>query len=104
MDILRKIIPKRLAGYNALELRRLLAYCYTELEQPEEARKEALEGIELAERAGDEAMGARLHNELGNAYLLARKTDLALEQFRLAHEAILHDIVRDPAFQSRRPL
>ena len=54
----------------------------------------------LAERTGDEEMRARLlRNELGGAYLLARKTQLALEQYRLAHEAVLHGIVRDPTFR-----
>jgi tetratricopeptide (TPR) repeat protein len=99
LDTLRAITPTYLAGWSALELRRLLAYCYIELDQPEEARKEALEGVALAERTGDEEMRARLRNELGGAYLLARKTQLALEQFRLAHEALLHNLVRDPAFR-----
>ena len=99
LDTLRTINTSHLAGHNATELRRLLAYCYIELDQPEEARKEALEGVALSERTGDEEMRARLCNELGGAYLLSRKTQLALEQFRLAHEAVLHGIVKDPTFR-----
>jgi tetratricopeptide (TPR) repeat protein len=99
LDTLRTINTTHLAGPNAMDLRRLLAYCYIELDQPEEARKEALEGIAISERTGDEELRARLRNELGGAYLLARKTQLALEQFRLAHEAALHGVIRDPAFR-----
>lgn len=99
LDTLRTINTSHLAGYNAMELRRLLAYCYIELDQPEDARKEALEGVSLSERTGDEEMRARLRNELGGAYLLGRKTQLALEQYRLANEAVMHGIVRDPAFR-----
>lgn len=99
LDTLRAINTTHLTGFPAMELRRLLAYCYTELDQPEEARKEALEGLSMAERGGDEEMRARLRNELGGAYLLARKTQLALEQFRLAYDAVQHGIVRDLAFR-----
>ncbi len=99
LETLRAISTTHLAGYNALELRRLHAYCYIELDQPAEARKEALEGIALSERTGDEEMRARLRNELGSAYLLERKAQLALEQYRLAHEAAMHEVVRDPAFR-----
>lgn len=99
LETLRAISATHLTGFIALELRRMLASCAIELDQPEEARKEALEGIALAERSGDEEMRARLRNELGSAYLLERKTQLALEQFRLAHEAILHEVVQDPTFR-----
>ncbi len=99
LDTLRMVSPTHLTGSTALELRRLLASCYNELEQPEEARREALEGIALSERTGDDEMRARLRNELGNAYLLERKTQLALEQYRLAHEAATREIVKDPAFR-----
>ncbi|HEX9036221.1 MAG TPA: tetratricopeptide repeat protein [Ktedonobacterales bacterium] len=99
LDTLRAINITHLAGYNAMELRRLLAACYIELDQPSEARKEAQDGIALAERLGDTEMRAILRNQLGSAYLLARKTQLALEQFRLAYEAIVSGDAPDPTFR-----
>lgn len=99
LDTLRSVNTTHLTGYPATELRRLLAYCYIELDQPEEARKEAMEGLAIAERTGDEEMRTRLRNELGSAYLLARKTQLALEQFRLAHDSVQQGIIRDLAFR-----
>lgn len=99
LDTLRTINANHLPPQSVTELRRLLAHIYVTLDQPEEARNEALEGIAASERAGDEEMRARLRNELGSAYLLERKSQLALEQFRLAYEAISRGIGRDPAFR-----
>jgi tetratricopeptide (TPR) repeat protein len=99
LDTLRAINTNHLSAQSVMELRRLLAHVYVSLDQPEEARNEALEGIAGSERAGDEEMRARLRNELGSAYLLERKSQLALEQFRLAYEAIARGVGRDPAFR-----
>ena len=99
LDTLRAINTTHLAGQNAMELRRLLATCHIELDQPEEARKEALEGIGLSERLGDEEMRARLRNALGDAYVLSRKPQLALEQYRLAHDAVSRGVAPDPSFR-----
>lgn len=99
LDTLRAINTTHLAGHNAMELRRLLATCYVQLDQPEEARKEALDGIALSERLGDEEMRARLRATLGAAYLLSRKPQLALEQFRLGHEAVARGVAPDPNFR-----
>ena len=99
IDMLRQITPSHLSQTSALDLRRLLAYNYIELGMGEEARREALDGITAAERAGDEESRARLRNELGGAYLLTRKNQLALEQFKLAHDVIEQGIARDPMFK-----
>ncbi|HET9110113.1 MAG TPA: tetratricopeptide repeat protein [Ktedonobacterales bacterium] len=99
IDALRQMSLSHLSPSSALEARRLLAYNYTEQGQGEEARREALDGITAAERAGDEEARARLRNELGAAYLLTRKNQLALEQFKIAHDAIAQDVARDPMFK-----
>jgi tetratricopeptide (TPR) repeat protein len=98
-ETLRTINPNHLPNHSVMEWRRLLSFTYLELDQAEEARKEALEGIAITERANDEEMRARLRNELGCAYLLERKNQLALEQFRLAYDAVNRGIIRDPAFR-----
>lgn len=99
LDTLRQINIGHLTGQVAADVRRMLAHCYIELDLPEDARREALEGIALAERTSDEEMRARLRNELGGAYQLGRKPQLALEQYRLAHDAVLLGVARDPAFK-----
>jgi tetratricopeptide (TPR) repeat protein len=98
-DAVRQITLSHLSPASALEARRLLTYNYIELGQGEDARREAQEGITVAERAGDEESRARLRNELGNAYLLTRKNQLALEQYKLAYDAIEQQIARDPMFK-----
>lgn len=99
IDATRQIGLSHLSTMGALDARRLLAYCYAELGQAEEARREAQDGVTAAERAGDEEARARLRNELGNAYLLARRHQLALEQFKQAYDAIEQQVARDPVFK-----
>lgn len=99
IDAVRGMSFTHLAPAIALEARRLVAYNYIELGQGEDARREAVEGITLAERAGDDEARARLRNELGNAYLLTRKHQLALEQYKVAYDAIEQQVVRDPMFK-----
>lgn len=99
LETLRNINVAHLASHNALERSRLLAAGYIGLDRLEEARKEALDGIAMAERAGDEEMRARLRNQLGAAYLAGRKTQLALEQFHQAYESVQHAVAPDPLFR-----
>ncbi|MDE3230947.1 MAG: tetratricopeptide repeat protein [Chloroflexota bacterium] len=99
IDAVRAISLSHLSTASALEARRLMAASYIELGQAEQARKEAADGITAAERNGDEEARARLRNELGNAYLLSRRNQLALEQYQLAFDAVLHDLARDPLFK-----
>lgn len=98
-DMLHAINATHLTGATAMELRRMLAATLIALDDAEGARKEALEGLTLAERAGDDELRARLRNELGEAHLLARKFQLALEQFLQASEAAMRAVVRDPVFR-----
>ncbi len=99
IDTVRQIALTHLSTASALEARRLLAYNYIELGDGESARREAQEGITFAERASDEEARARLRNELGTAYLLTRKPQLALEQYKLANDAIEQGVARDPRFK-----
>jgi tetratricopeptide (TPR) repeat protein len=99
LDAVRQIALSHLSTTGALEARRLLAANYVEVGLADEARREALEGITVAERNGDEEARARLRNELGNAYLLTRKNQLALEQYKLAYDAIEQQTARDPMFK-----
>jgi len=99
IDAIRQIALSHLPTARALEARRLLAFNYIELGRGDDARREALEGITVAERNGDEEARARLRNELGNAYLLTRRNQLALEQYKAAYDAIEQDLARDPVFK-----
>ena len=99
IDTVRQTALTHLSTPSALEARRLLAYNYIELGDGEAARREAQEGITFAERANDEDARARLRNELGTAYLLTRKPQLALEQYKLALDAIEQGMARDPRFK-----
>lgn len=99
IDAVRQIALSHLSPSSALEARRLLTFNYLELGDAESARKEALEGLTIAERNNDEEAKARLRNELGSAYMLSRKHQLALEQFKQAYDAIQQDLVRDPMFK-----
>lgn len=98
-DMVRQIALSHLSNTGALEARRLLTYNFIELGMGEDARREALDGITIAERNGDEEARARLRNELGNAYLLTRKNQLALEQYKLAYDAIVQKLALDPMFE-----
>ena len=98
-DAVHQIPITHLSTTGALEARRLLAYNFIEMGDGESARREALEGITIAERNADEESRARLRNELGNAYLLSRKNQLALEQYKLALDAIEQHLARDPMFK-----
>jgi tetratricopeptide (TPR) repeat protein len=99
LETLRAINVAHLASHNALERSLLLSACYIALGRLEEARREALDGVAMAERAGDEEMRARLRSQLGAAYLAERKTQLALEQYHQAYESAQHAIAPDPLFR-----
>lgn len=99
IDAIRQITLSHLSSASAHDARRLLAYNYSELGDGDAARREAQEGVTMAERAGDEEARARLRNELGIAYQLSRKNQLALEQYQLAYDAIEQQISRDPVFK-----
>jgi tetratricopeptide (TPR) repeat protein len=76
-----------------------LAFCYNALRRPDDARREAQEGILLADRVGD--LRERLRLELSQAYSLAQKHQAALDQLRLCLEAIEKAVVLDPLFRMK---
>jgi len=78
-----------------------LAFCYNTLRRPDDARREAQEGILLADRVGDPDLRERARLELSQAYSLAQKHQAALDQLRLCLEAIEKAVVLDPLFRMK---
>jgi tetratricopeptide (TPR) repeat protein len=76
-----------------------LAGAYLVKEQPDEARRELLEAMPLAERIGDRELLERCRNDLGTAYFQLNKVLQALECHRGCFDAIQRGIMRDPAFR-----
>ena len=76
-----------------------LALCYNALRRSEDARREAQEGILLADRVGDPDLRERLRLEQSVAYSQAQKHQAALDQLRLSLEAIEKAVVLDPLFR-----
>ncbi len=65
----------------------------------DDARREVLEGITLAERGGEFEQRGWLYLELGSIYSAMRKHQLALEQFQVGQDAIEKGQIKDPVFQ-----
>jgi tetratricopeptide (TPR) repeat protein len=76
-----------------------LAQCYLELKRPEQARGEAQEALAISERLGDPELRERVRLALAEALGLSNKHQPALDQLRLAREAIEGGAVRDPVFR-----
>ena len=98
LDSLLEITSRQLSQQDQITLHARLAFCYFQLGRGDESRREAQEGMALAERAGDMETRERLRNELGNAYHLMRNHHLALDQYRACRDAIDQGVVRDPRF------
>jgi len=90
---------RTLSLHDQVMLRWRLAQCYLVLERGDAARREAQEGVQLAERAGDVELREHLREALGQSLLLLRKWQLALDQFRACHEAVQQQVIREPIFQ-----
>jgi len=78
-----------------------LAFCYNALRRAEDARREAQEAIQLADRVGDADLRERARLELSLAYSLAQKRQAALDQLRLCLEAIENAAILDPLFRMK---
>jgi len=98
LDSLLEITNRQLTPPDQITLHARLAFCYFELGRGDESRREAQEGMALAERAGDLETRERLRNDLGNAYHLLRNHHLALDQYRSCLDAVEQGVVRDPRF------
>jgi tetratricopeptide (TPR) repeat protein len=78
-----------------------LAFCYNALRRTEDARREAQEGIQLADRVGDPDLRERARLELSLAYSLGQKHQAALDQLLLCLEAVEKAVVLDPLFRMK---
>ncbi len=99
LDKLLRLSSQHLSPYEAATLHWHLAFCYVEQGRGDDARREAQEGLVLAERQGDAELRERLRNELGNAYSLLHSHALALDNFRGCLAAIEQGIMQDPTFK-----
>jgi tetratricopeptide (TPR) repeat protein len=78
-----------------------LAFCYNALRRTDDARREAQEAIQLADRVGDPDLREHARLELSLAYGLAQKRQAALDQLRACLEAIEKGVVLDPLFRMK---
>ncbi|HEX6121565.1 MAG TPA: tetratricopeptide repeat protein [Ktedonobacterales bacterium] len=98
IETLIRIRHRNLLPNEQVLLHWYLGRCHIQLGQGEEARKELLEGIALAERSGDVEQRGWLYVELGTAYSAMRKHQLALEQFQIGQDAVEKGSIKDPVF------
>jgi tetratricopeptide (TPR) repeat protein len=101
LDILTPLQERGPSLREQAALKWHLAFCYNALRRPDDARREAQEGMLLADRVGDPDLRERLRLELGLAYSLAQKHQAALDQLRLSLEAIEKAVVLDPLFRMK---
>ncbi len=76
-----------------------LGQCYVALKHGDQARAEAQEALVLAERLNDPELRERVRLALAESLGLVNKHQAALDQLRLAREAIESGAVRDPVFR-----
>lgn len=99
LTILLRLSNQTLSTREETTLHWHLAYCYIEQGRGEEARREAAEGLRLAERLDNVDLTERLRNELGNAYSLLHSHAIALDTYRACLPAIERGLMRDTTFQ-----
>ncbi len=95
---LQSLTGRTLSLHDQVMLRWRLAQCYIALERGEDGRREAQEGLLLAERAGDVELREHLREALGQSLILLRKWQMALDQFRACEEAVQQRLIREPVF------
>ena len=98
LTTLQSLTGRTLSLHDQVILRWQLAQCYLTLERGEDARREAQEGLLLAERAGDIELREYLREALGTALMQLRKFQLALDQFRACEDAVQQQLIREPIF------
>lgn len=76
-----------------------LAQCGVEQHESDQARADAQDALALAERIGDPELRERIRLTLAEALMLQSKYQAAVDQLRLAHEAVESGAVRDPLFR-----
>ena len=82
LELLQSLPTSRLTPLQHAEMLWRKAYCYLELRRPEDARSAVLEAIPLAEKANNQELVERLRLELGNAFGLMHKYQLALDAYK----------------------
>ena len=92
------LLGRTLSLHDQATVRWRLAQGYLALERGEDARREAQEGVGLAERTGDVELREHLREALGAALLRLRKYHLALDHFRACAEAVEQGLIREPVF------
>jgi tetratricopeptide (TPR) repeat protein len=101
LEILVPLVERGPSLREQATLKWHLAFCYNALRRSDDARREAQEGILLADRVGDPDLRERTRLELSQAYSLAHKHQAALDQLRLCLEAIEKAVVLDPLFRMK---
>jgi tetratricopeptide (TPR) repeat protein len=99
LESLQSLPTSRLTPLQHAEMLWRKAYCYLELRRPEDARSAILEAIPLAEKANNQELVERLRLELGNAFGLMHKYQLALDAYKNCKEAIDRGVIEDPVFR-----
>lgn len=99
VGILLRLTSQSLSQRESAVVHWRLAYAYIELARGEEARREIIEAMPIAERLGDRDLVERLRNELGNAYALLNSHQVALDNYRACLQAIEDGTVKDPTFE-----
>lgn len=99
LETLKSLPTSHMSPLQHAELLWRQAYCFIELRRPEDARAATLEAMPLAEKANDQELVERLRLELGNAFTLMRKDQLALDAYKGCLDAIEHDVITDPVFR-----
>lgn len=99
IELLTRTSLQRLNQREIALLHLQLAECYLAREAAEDARREAAQGILVAERVGDDDLTQRLRAALGQAYALLHSPELALDQFRSAISALDTMDESDPSFR-----
>lgn len=99
LETLKSLPISHLTPLQHAELLWRQAYCYNDLERPEDARTAVLQGFPLAEKGNDQQLVERLRMELGNAFAIMRKDQLSLDAYKGCNDAIQRGVITDPVFQ-----
>ncbi len=97
--VLQTLIGRTLSLHDQVILRWRLADGFLLVERGEDARREAQEGLVLAERAGDVELREQVREALGRALVQLRRYQLALDSFRACEDAIQQQLIREPVFE-----
>ena len=98
LETLKNLPTSHLTPLQHAELLWREAYCYRQLNRPDNARAAVLEAMPLAEKANDQELVERLRFELAGAFADSHKDQLALDAYKGCYDAIERDVISDAAF------